>query len=288
MAHPPVREFVILVFDGARMSDVAGITETLSEHGGAGSTRSVTLVSVTGEDAVASNGFRIPVGRAAARVGTVDTFLVVGTGWLPQPLIPAELAAAARTLSGHARRTAAVGTGAFILGAAGLLDGKRATTDHRSAAALSKRHPLTNVRVGETVAKDGTLFTSAGADAGIEVTRALLRDDGIIRRSSLHGVVAAVTGDPARPYTAETLAEIARVSSRTLSRLFRTEYGVTPAKYVESVRISTAKTLLDAGHNITRAAQDAGFGTTETLRRAFHAHFEISPSAYQRRSSARG
>jgi transcriptional regulator GlxA family with amidase domain len=285
MSPRPPRHFVIVVFDGARMLDVVGATEMLLDADGRDQGRTVSLVSVSGEDVTASIGFRIPVARAVAQVTLVDTVIVAGSTWLPRYPVAGELVAAVRALSRRARRTASIGTGSFVLAAAGLLDGSRATTDRRFVRELARRHPAVTVTRDQAVVAHGNVYTSAGANAGVEVARALLRDDGMLRYSQLGPVVEAVASDPAGRHTVQSLAELAHVSSRTLSRLFHHEFGTTPAKYVERARLEAAKHLLDAGHSITRAAERSGFGSSENLRRAFVTNLAESPSAYRKRSS---
>jgi transcriptional regulator GlxA family with amidase domain len=278
--------FIVFVFAGVRMLDVAGVTETLSERDEAG-TPTVSIVSLDGEDVKASNGFRVPVDHAALRLESVDTLLVPSSNLFPEWPVPESLAAATKSLALRARRVAAIGAGAFVLGAAGLLNNRRATTDHQFVGELNRRYPLGTIRAGQSVVKDGSLFTSSGPSAGIEITRALLRDDGTIRYSPLDGVIAALAENPAYHHTVESLAGVANVSTRTLSRLFLAEFGVTPAKYVELMRIDVAKAFLDAGHTITRTAEESGFGTSQNLRRAFQSHSEPPPSAYKKRVESR-
>jgi len=279
------RDFVIVVYDGARMLDAVGATEMLLDAEGLERRRTVSIVSVTGADVVSSIGFAIPVSRSAARVESVDTVIVVGSTLLPRYPAHRAVVASVRLLSAKARRTAAIGTGSFVLAAAGVLDGRRATTDRRFVSELASRYPRITVTPVQAVLADGPVYTSAGPNAGVEVVRALLRDDGMMRYSQLGPAVAAVANNPASRHTVQSLAETARVSSRTLSRLFRREFGTTPAKYVELARLHVAVRLLDAGYSVTRAAENSGFGSSENLRRAFIAHRAESPSAYRRRSS---
>jgi transcriptional regulator GlxA family with amidase domain len=92
-----------------------------------------------------------------------------------------------------------------------------------------------------------------------------------------------VAASPAGDYSLTVLAEMANVSPRHLTRLFHDELKTTPARYVELIRFDTAKDLLDAGHSVTDTALRSGFGSTETLRRAFIQHLGVSPRAYQQR-----
>jgi transcriptional regulator GlxA family with amidase domain len=96
-------------------------------------------------------------------------------------------------------------------------------------------------------------------------------------------VCDAVTADPAGDYSLARLAGIAAVSPRQLTRLFREELRTTPAKYVELVRLNTAKDMLDAGQPVTETAYGSGFGSAESMRRTFIQHLGVSPRAYQQR-----
>ena len=95
-----------------------------------------------------------------------------------------------------------------------------------------------------------------------------------------------VAASPAGDYSLAALAAMANVSPRHLTRLFREEFGTTPARYVELIRFDTAKSLLDSGHSVTDAAVRSGFSSAETLRRAFIQHLGVSPRAYQQRFSS--
>lgn len=285
MRSRPPRNFVIVVFDGARMLDVVGAAETLLDRDGPDHGRTVTLASVTGDDVSASSGFRIPVTAATEQVGAIDTVIVPGSSRLPHFVVNPDLIATMLILSAQARRTTSIGTGAFVLAAAGLLDGRRVTTDLEFGTELARRYPQVVVAANQAVVADGPVYTSAGANAGVEVARALVRDDGVLRYSQLGPAVEAVARDPAGRHTVERLAETSRVSSRTLSRLFHREFGTTPARYVEMARLDVAKRLIDTGHSITWAAAHSGFGSSENLRRAFISRLAVSPSAYRMRSS---
>jgi transcriptional regulator GlxA family with amidase domain len=162
------------------------------------------------------------------------------------------------------------------------------------------------------------VFSSAGVTAGIDLALALVeRDHGaglardvarslvvflqrpggqsqfspslrgpLPRADPLRAVVDLVAADPAGEYSLNTLAAHANLSPRHLTRLFQTELGTTPAKYVELIRFDAAKALLDAGHSVTETAQRTGYGSSESLRRSFVAHLGVSPRAYRQRFSS--
>jgi transcriptional regulator GlxA family with amidase domain len=310
-----VKRVGILVFDGVKLLDVAGPSEVFSEANRFGADYEVRLYSPDGQAVASSTGMRISVDAAATDSGPLELTLVAGGDILPTHPVSAELAEAARTLAGRARRTASICTGAFILAAAGLLDGRRATTHWQHATTLARAYPGIDVEPDAIYVEDGPVLTSAGVSAGIDLALALVeRDHGagtardvarslvvflqrpggqsqfspslraaLPRTSPLRPLCDAIAASPAGDYSLAKLAAMASVSPRHLTRLFRDELGTTPARYVELIRFDTAKDLLDAGHSVTDTALRSGFGSSETLRRAFIQHLGVSPRAYQQR-----
>ena len=304
-----------LVFEDVKMLDVAGPSEVFTEANLYGGDYEISMLTVDRKSVRSSAGIRITADGCALDDQHWDTVLVAGGAPLPGPGVPESLAGAAAHLADRADRIASVCTGAFILGAAGLLAGRRATTHWRHAAELARRHPDTRVEPDLIYVKDETTYTSAGVTAGIDLALALLEDDhgpDLARRvarclvvymqraggqsqfsssligpapktSALRAVVDHITADPTGEYSLETIAALARLSPRHLTRLFHDELGTTPAKYVELIRFELAKARLDAGYSVTMAAQLAGFGSSESLRRSFIQHLKISPLRYQRR-----
>lgn len=305
----------VLVFDGAKMLDIAGPAEVFAEANLSGTDYRISMLSPDGEDVRTSIGMRIPVDGSAFDATAYDTVLVAGGEVFPVKPVPDSLRDAAIHLASRTTRIASICTGAFVLGAGGLLDGRRATTHWKHTDELARRHPTTRVEPDAIFVKDETTYSSAGVTAGIDLALALLEEDAgqSVTRSvaqslvvymqraggqsqfsaSLQGpgprtpvlrlVIDAVKADPTAHYSVPQLAEHARVSPRHLTRLFHDELGTTPAKYVELIRFDLAKAHLDAGHSVTLAAELSGFGTSEGLRRAFITHVKISPSKYQHR-----
>jgi transcriptional regulator GlxA family with amidase domain len=309
------RRVGILVFDGVKLLDVAGPSEVFIEANRFGADYEVMLYSPDGRDVASSTGMRVSVHAAAADAGPLEMALVAGGDALPTHPVSSELAEAARILAGQTRRTASICTGAFILAAAGLLDGRRATTHWQHAKTLARAHPAITVEPDAIYVEDGQIYSSAGVTAGIDLALALVeRDHGaglardvarslvvflqrpggqsqfspslrsaLPRTSPLRQLCDTVAADPAGDYSLAKLAAMASVSPRHLTRLFRDELKTTPARYVELIRFDTAKDLLDAGHSVTDTALRSGFGSPETLRRAFIQHLGVSPRAYQQR-----
>ena len=252
---------------------------------------------------------------SAADVDGVDTTLVVGGDRFPATPVDPALAEAAVRPAGRSARTASICTGAFVLAAAGLLDGRRATTHWRHVRLLADAYPLIRVEPDAIFVADGPVVTSAGVSAGIDLALALVERDhgGEVARAvaqslvvflqrpggqsqfspSLAGprpgipvlrqVTDAVAADPAGDHSVTALAARAKVSPRHLSRLFRAELGVSPREYVAGVRVDAAIRLLHEGRSVTACAQRVGIGSPETLRRAFLARTGISPRAHQQR-----
>ncbi|WP_432938081.1 GlxA family transcriptional regulator [Kribbella sp. CA-253562] len=305
----------ILVFDGLKMLDLSGPAEVFSEANQHGADYRLSIVSADGKAVRSSIGMTVPVDLAAGESVAFDTVLIAGGDRIPQRPVDQDLADAARTLAARAGRVASICTGAFILGAAGLLDGKRATTHWRHTTELARRHPSTQVEPDAIYVRDGTTYSSAGVTAGIDLALALLEEDRgpditrLVAQSlvvymqraggqsqfsaSLQGpvpqtpvlrlVMNAVQADPAADHSLPALANRVHVSERHLTRMFRAELDTTPTKYVELIRFDLAKALLDSGRNATEAAEAAGFPSYEALRRAFARHLGISPTRYQQR-----
>ncbi|MCQ9129569.1 GlxA family transcriptional regulator [Streptomyces hilarionis] len=306
---------VILVYDGVKLLDVAGPAEVFAEANRLGADYRIALLSTTGADVASSTGIRVAVDGDPASEPAPDTFVMPGGDIYPRTPVTGALTEAAGDLARRSGRVASVCTGAFVLGAAGLLDGKRATTHWKVAPELAARHPRTRVEADAIYVRDGDTYTSAGVSAGIDLALALVEEDhgpdvsrevaralvvylqraggqsqcsaplqGPPPRSPvLRTVVDLVTGDPAGNHSLGDLAARLHLSPRHLTRLFREELATTPARYVESIRFDIAKALLDQGHTATRAAELAGFPSYESLRRVFARELSLTPAAYRHR-----
>ena len=327
MSRSKAHRVTALVFDGMKMLDLAGPFEVFAEATRLGARYELETRSADGADVVTSTGMRVPVdgpvagpvggavGGPAVGAGDVGTALVVGGDALPVAPIDPGLTAAAAALSGRAARTASICTGAFVLAAAGLLDGRRATTHWRHVALLAAAHPAVRVEPDAIFVEDGPVFTSAGVSAGIDLALALVERDhggglarevgrslvGFLQRPGgqsqfspslsvprptsalLRELTDAVAADPAADHSPAALAARAHLSTRHLSRLFQQELGATPGKFVEAVRVDTAMRLLCAGLSVTACAERSGIDSPETLRRVFLARLGVSPRAYQQR-----
>ncbi|GIF76863.1 GlxA family transcriptional regulator [Asanoa siamensis] len=313
---PAPHRIAILVYDGVTLLDVAGPAEVFKEATRLGAAYETVLVSPTGADVTSNLGIRVAVDGAVSST-PFDTFLVAGSDIYPRTPVPADLADAARKPAPAAGRIASVCTGAFVLAAAGLLDGKRATTHWQVTHELAARCPTCQVDPDAIYVRDGNTYTSAGVTAGIDLALALVEEDHgpdlarAVARSlvvymqraggqsqfsaplqgppprspTLRTITDLVTANPRAAHSLGDLAKHLNVSTRQLSRLFHDELATTPARYVENIRFDMARALLDQGHTATQAATMAGFPSYESMRRVFARELKITPTAYQRRFS---
>lgn len=316
------RVIVIVVFDDVTMLDVAGAGEVFAEANRAGADYQLKIASVDGNDVTTSIGTRLGVTDAIASIESADTVLVAGSDDLPRrPLDPA-LVKAIRSIAGRTRRLASICTGSFVLAQAGLLQGRRATTHWHEVRLFARAFPDITVEPDAIFVRDGEVFTSAGISSGIDLALALVEMDygtELVRavarwlvvylkraggqsqfsvlveadpppESPLRKATAAISANPADNHSVNTLAARASLSTRQLTRLFQSELGTTPARYVEMVRIDAARAALDAGRSVAETARLAGFGSAESLRRVFVEHLGVTPKAYRERfrTAARG
>jgi transcriptional regulator GlxA family with amidase domain len=256
----------------------------------------------------------IEISSVAALDRPVDTLVVIGG---PGVFNVGEADfAGVRRHSDTARRTASVCTGSFLLAAAGLLDGRRATTHWAHAERLAREFPSVQVESDRIYVRDGPYWSSAGGAAGFDLALALVEDDygvEIARRIARFLVVPfrrrggqsqyseMLELDPASDRIARTLsfaqthlhetltvqrlATIACLSPRQLGRAFRAETGETPAGAVERLRAEAAKARVESGvEPIEAIAASVGFLDPERMRRAFVRRFGKSPQALRRAS----
>jgi transcriptional regulator GlxA family with amidase domain len=321
------RRVAFVVYDGVTLLDVTGPLEVLHQANRTGRRYETMLVSPEGGNVTASSGLTLAATVSAASAvsavgggcgggggGAFDTVVIAGADHLVDE-IPDELLSAVAALVPAADRVASVCSGAFVLAALGLVDGRRVTTHWRHAQVLARRYPKVNVEPDALHISDGRYVTSAGISAGIDLALALVeadhgadvaRDVGRelvvfmqrpggqsqfstamatppARSDPLRAVTSGVVADPGADHSLPTLAASVAVSPRHLTRLFRSELQTTPGRWVERVRLDRAQDLLLDGHSITMAARLSGLGSDETLRRAFARHLGITPTEYLRR-----
>ncbi len=218
--------------------------------------------------------------------------------------------------AGRSRRVASVCTGAFLLARAGLLDNRKATTHWSGCRELARRYPGVSVQRDPIFVRSGNVYTSAGVTAGIDLALALVEEDlgPKVARDVARWLVlflrrpggqsqfsAALAGQPAErgplrelqgwmvdhldeDLSVPALAERAYMSPRNFARAFKREVGMTPAAYVEALRVERARGLLETGgESVEQVALRCGFGTVETMRRVFRRRLGVSPGDYRDR-----
>ena len=313
------REIVVVLFDRVQSLDVTGPIEVFAGVNRllGSDTYAIRTFSLDGRPVRTSSGLSIaPDGALADAPAAIDTLLVPGGDGARAARDDAVLLRWLVTASARARRTASVCTGAFVLAAAGLLDGRRATTHWSAAAALARLHPSVDVDPDPIFVRDRDVWTSAGVTAGMDLALALVeqnhdRDAALAiarhlvlflrrpgsqsqfsaalaahepEREPLRDALRSVVDDPAGEHTVDAMAARAHMSARHFARAFRAETGVTPARYVERVRLDAARRALEETREpIAAVAARCGFGTAETMRRSFLRALRVGPSEYRRR-----
>ncbi|MEV0095818.1 helix-turn-helix domain-containing protein [Streptomyces sp. NPDC050738] len=263
------------------------------------------------------------VHRGPELLAEADTVVVPAAGedYEPRtvPSLPPELADALGLIR-PGTRLASICTGSFVLAAAGFLDGRRATTHWRSADDLARLHPSVEVDPDVLYTEDGNVLTSAGVASGIDLCLHMIRSDhgaavaAEVARSTVvpphrdggqaQFIRRPVTADPAAAtgaarvwalenlgsrITLRDLADRAAMSTRTLSRRFCEETGLTPVQWLTRQRIDRARQLLEETDlAVERIAADAGFGTSASFRMHLHEALGVSPSAYRATFRGRG
>jgi transcriptional regulator GlxA family with amidase domain len=318
-----MRRVVIAAFPDCQSLDVTGPMEVFSIAGQvAGAPYRVELVAAEAGPFRTNSGLTLVPDRAAESVrGPIDTLLVAGGSGVERACEDERLVGWVRRAAGRSRRVASVCTGAFLLAEAGLLDGRRAATHWAGCEELARRYPEVEVASDPIFVHDDGVWTSAGVTAGMDLALALVEDDLgrdvaletarwlvlFVRRPggqsqfSSHLRVQAAEREPLRDLqewmttnlsadlSVPALAERALMSPRNFARAFAREVGMTPAAYVEALRTDSARVRLEStGQKVEAVARDCGFGTVETMRRAFHRRLGVGPADYRSRFQAQG
>jgi transcriptional regulator GlxA family with amidase domain len=317
---------VVLALDGVYPFEL-GIPARI--FGAADGRYDVLTCSLDGGPVRTNADFAIAVDHGTEALATADTVVIppygAGAGPTPSPdhisaMLddlaagpPPEIAAALARVRPGARMVS-ICTASFLLAAAGLLDGRRATTHWRLAGELRRRHPRVEVDPDVLFVDEGDVLTSAGAASGVDLCLHLIRRD---HGSALANRVARACVVPPwreggqaqyieqpvpepetagtaptrawalerleRPLTLADLAGHARMSMRTFARRFADEVGMSPGRWLTQQRVIRARHLLEASDlPVDRVAHEVGFATAASLRRHLHAAVGVSPVAYRR------
>jgi len=310
------RRVAMLIYPGVTPLDVAGPLEVFSFANILRKQMIYDVVTVgpTAEPVTTKAGIAFLPSCAMTELALpVDTLMVAGGG-KPRTWITREMIDWLRTAAMQARRFGSICTGAFLLGAAGLLDGRRVTTHWASCADLVRLHPAALVEVDPIFIREGPFFSSAGITAGIDLALSLVEEDhgrdfalNIARYLVLYlkraggqaqfsvRLQAQFSDVPAiervqhwcaenldRDLRAALLCQIAGMSERSFIRKFHQETGQTPGEYVATARLEAACRLLtETGLLLKEVAWKCGFGSVAALRRAFVSRIGVPPRQYR-------
>lgn len=311
----------IVAFAHVQLLDVSGplqvfatANDIVAQSGGA-QPYACRVVAQDGPDVVASAGLRIATDRLPRIGSSLDTLIIAGGEGVRTAAADRVLVNWIRARAEHARRVASVCTGAFLLAATGLLDGRRAATHWSLCAELARRFPAVRVEPDPIFVHDGPIWTSAGVTAGIDLALALVEKDlgrtvalavarylvvflkrpgGQAQFSTALSLQAAedrfgllhdwINAHLADEISLVVMARQAGMSQRSFSRHYTAATGMTPGRAVERLRVEAARQLLlESRLPIKRVSQRCGFGSEETMRRSFLRLLLTSPQDYRAR-----
>jgi len=319
----PIRRVVLVAYPDIQALDLVGPLEVFATANRQlvpePPPYSTEVVTTTGEAARTTSGLSITADSSVdACRGPIDTLMVVGGDGAAQAIADEELIAWLQEASKRSRRVTSVCSGAFLLAQAGLLRGRRATTHWSACDLLARVAPDTTVEPDPIFVRDGDLWTSAGVSAGMDLALALLEEDlgaerarAVARwlvlfvqrpggqsqfsaqlaaqrpeRDALRELDAWMADHLDEDLSVPALARRVGMSTRNFARTFRSEVGITPALHVEQLRVEAAKRLLETtDRGLPDVARACGFGTVETLHRAFQRQVQVTRGAYRRRFS---
>jgi transcriptional regulator GlxA family with amidase domain len=317
MAHKTI---AIVAVPGVQLLDVSGPLDVFAEANLQISQPRYRLVVIGAQKGPvqSSSGVRLlpdwTIDNAAA--DRIDTLIVAGCPNAADLSPPPALVAWLRREAPRARRYGSVCSGAFLIAATGLLNGRRVATHWAVADRLAAAFPGVRVEPDALYVRDGPIRTAAGVTAGLDLALALVEEDlgrdvamkvaaqlvmffkrpgGQMQfsrgreavpagRSALQEVQRWIAANPAADHRVPALANRVGLSPRHFARLFHSEVGLTPAAWVERVRVSAAQRLLETGRpSPKQVASQCGFADPDTLRRAFLRQIAVTPADYRKR-----
>lgn len=317
--HP--RPIALIGFAGVQSLDLVGPLEVfaMANNFSGRTLYDPVLASPDGGEIVCNSGIRLAGSTALGDLPEdLDTVLVGGghESGLREVGEDETILAWLRGRAGTTRRIGSVCSGALVLAATGLLDGRRATTHWGACDTMRSLFPSVRLEPDAIYVADPPFYTSAGVTAGIDLCLALVEADHgaelalavarnlvlFMRRPGgqtqysaglqtqaaaspkLRQLIADITADPGALLTLPAMAERAGMTERTFSRIFHKETGVTPAAFVEAARLDRAKALLESSDwTLPRVAERAGFGSLDGLHRAFQKRLGVTPGEYRQR-----
>lgn len=313
---PNRRQIVFIGFADVNLLDLAGPIQVFAAANALSGSRLYDLrLFANAAPLMTSAGIGLAATPLPAHPGLMDTMIVAGGHGHRHARQDRRLTSWISRAATRARRVASVCTGAFLLGAAGLLNGRRVVTHWAECQDLARAYPTATVIADAIFVVDGNLWSSAGVTAGIDMALAMVEADHgsalalaiardlvvFLRRpggqaqfstvldlqakdqgfADLHARIAA---RPARDWTTAALAQQVGMSERSFMRHYRRATGFTPARAVERLRVEAARTMLAAGRQSIKAvAHRSGFGSAETMRRSFLRQLNVTPQDYRQR-----
>jgi transcriptional regulator GlxA family with amidase domain len=329
MGAKTLRRIALLAYPLVDILDVAGPSEVFSATrralaavGGSGEAGySVDLLS-NSEDLAIETDSAVKLLAHRSYLGldsSIDTLIVAGGLGAQETARDQALLKWLKRTAPRVRRLGSICTGAFVLAAAGLLDGRRATTHWKWCRQLALAYPRIDVDPDPIFIRDGAVYTSAGVSAGMDLALALVEEDfgraaalwiarhlvlfarrpggqsqfsvlldlQAAEREPLRDLQAWVVAHLDQDLSVERLAGRAHMSSRNFARVFRRQVGWTPARFVERLRVEAARRRLEeTGGGLAQIARECGFGSPDSLRRSFLRVLRVAPADYRRRFRA--
>ena len=318
---PAPRSVVLVALDGVQLLDIAGpldVFDAANRVCAAQGRPAAYVLQVVGPEArlVSGAGLGLAVTDFLRFRSAVDTILVAGALDFAKRRFESGHLRWIGKRTDTARRVGSICTGAFVLARLGLLDKKRATTHWLMVEELARQVPSAIVERDMLYVRDGNVYTSAGVTAGLDLALALIEDDlgheiaTMVARAlvvfmhrpggqsqfsvalqhqatgddRIRRIQAIIVERPGDDHSVENLAGRAAMSRRTFSRVFRQEVGIPPGEFVRRARIEAAQRHLERSHEtLDQIAGRCGFGTTESMRRAFVSVLGVAPGAYRSR-----
>jgi transcriptional regulator GlxA family with amidase domain len=312
-------------FDGVVAIDIAGPAEAFAcariKEGGNGPKPCYEVMTIASSNHpfIAESGIVFKPQRTFKTAPPLDTLIVPGGVGLRNPAVTRSVSAFVKARAGRTRRIVSICTGVYGLAATGLLAGRKVTTHWRYAHDLAVRFPDFQVYDNAIFIKDGPFYTSAGATAGIDLALSLIEEDYGLRVSlavarelvvylkraggqeqyseplqfqmesvsRLSELATWILSHLNQDLSVEALAAKACLCPRHFSRRFKSEFGSTPADFVERLRLDEARNRLSGGENtVESVATSVGFKSPDAFRRAFERRLGVNPSDYRRRFAA--
>lgn len=310
---------LFVVFQPAKLLDIAGPLQVFTDACYCGEAKyEIAVASLKGGVLNTDTVLSVNVTQLSKwRNADIDTLIVVGGGGAQTAAKDTELVSIVAELARNTKRIGSVCTGAFVLAAAGLLDGRRAVTHWNSCVELQRDFPRIQVEVNPIFINDRGVWSSAGVTAGIDMALAMVAEDFgnqtalstarwlvtyVVRsggQSQFSTVLENQTKDSVGQFEklhlwitdnlsadlrVEALAQFVGMSPRNFSRRYIAQIGISPAKSVEKMRVDAAKMILETSQmSVKLVALRSGFGDEERMRRAMQRHLHTPPSEYRER-----